>query len=199
VVGQVKIVGILMIVHGATVVIMGGLLAFLGSFIAFGMPAGPPPGGGGAAAGGGPPPAGVQAMVSAIYIGWGAVIAVVGILNGIAGFRIMYLRGRVLALVALFANIVAVMTCYCGPTGVGMMVYGLIVLFQSDVARAFEAVGRGENPEDVIARFSRRPGYGDDFDDRPRYGEERRTRRDDEDDRRPRDEDDRRPRDQDRE
>ncbi len=198
-VGQVKIVGILMIVHGVTVVIMGGLIAFLGSFLAFGMPAGPPPGGGGAAAGGGPPP-GFQAALSAIYIGWGALIAIVGILNGIAGFRIMYLRGRVLALVALFTNIVVVLTCYCGPTAVGMMVYGLIVLFQSDVARAFEAVARGENPEDVIARFSRRHGYGDerdDFDDGPRYGEERRTRRDD--DRFPGEDDDRRPRDHDRE
>jgi hypothetical protein len=134
--------------------------------------------------------------MSAIYIGWGVLIAVVGILNGIAGFRIMSLRGRALALVALFTNIVVVMTCYCGPTAIGMMIYGLIVLFQSDVARAFEAVGRGENPEDVVSRFNRRYGdERDDFDDSyrtPRYGEDRRPRRDD-------DEDDRRPRDHDRE
>jgi hypothetical protein len=67
-VGQVKIVGILMIVHGLTVMIMGGILAALGIMMAGAAP----PGGGGP---GGPPD---PVIFVIIYIAWGGVIAACG-------------------------------------------------------------------------------------------------------------------------
>src|SRR5262245_22034508 len=101
-VGQVKIVGILMMVHGITVAIMGVLYAVASSLFMFVAP--PPPAGGP-----GPPPE----LFMAVYIAIGVVIFSCGILNMIAGYRIMYLRNRVLGLIALFTNVVPLITCYC--------------------------------------------------------------------------------------
>jgi hypothetical protein len=66
------------------------------------------------------------------------------------------------------------------------MVYGLIVLFQPDVTRAFELVSRGATPEEAIRKLTRRYGdVRDDYDEMsdPRHGrDEGRRGRDDEDD-----------------
>jgi hypothetical protein len=171
VVGQVKIVGILMLVHGCTVILMGGMIAALGSWMMFAMPAQPA---------GGPPPA----LFAVIYGVYGGLIALCGLLNAVAGFRVMSFRNRVLGLVALFSNIVVFMSCYCVPTAIAMMVYGLVVLFNPDVTRAFELVARGATPEEALGRFT--PEYGDvrdDYDEMPdpRAGWEDRRRRRDED------------------
>jgi hypothetical protein len=175
-VGQVKIVGILMMVNGLTVALMGGLYIAVGSFMMAAMP-GPPAGGGG------PPPE----LFLIIYGVLGAVTALVGIFNVVAGYRVMTMRNRVLGLVALFSNLIAMMTCYCAPTAIGMMVYGLIVLFQPDVARAFEMVARGATPEEAVRRFTGRyDDVRDDYDEmtdsRRGWEEERRRRREQEDD-----------------
>ena len=95
-----------------------------------------------------------------------------GIINSISGFKVMSFRGRVFAIVALFSNILVLFTCWCAPTAIGMMIYGLIVLFNSDVAYAFDMVSRGASPEDVVGRYTRR--YGDARDD---YDEEYRPQR----------------------
>lgn len=186
-VGQVKIVGILMMVNGLTVALMGAIYAVMGSVM---MGIAPPP----PAGGGGPPPE----LFLIIYGTIGAAVLLVGVLNIIAGYRVMTMRNRVLGLVALFTNVVTLMTCYCAPTAIAMMVYGLIVLFQSDVGLAFEMVARGATPEEAVRRHTR--SYGDvrdDYDElsdsRRRWDEDRRRRRDEDDDLRlDADEDDRR-------
>ena len=165
-VGQVKVVGILMIVHGVTVIIMGGLVAFAGAWI---MGAGPAGGGGG-----GPD----AKIISVIYMAFGSLILLCGVLNALAGIRLIMYRNRVLGLVALFTNVVVLLTCYCAPTAIGMMIYGLIVLFNHDVTRAFEMVAGGATPEEAIGRLTR--SYGDARDD---YDEMNRPRRDWDDDR----------------
>jgi hypothetical protein len=173
VVGQVKIVGILMLVHGITVIIMGGILVALGIMM-MAMPA--PPGGGG-----GPEPW----IIGGLYTAWGAMIVACGALNSVAGVRVMAFKNRVLGLVALFSNILVVFSCYCAITAIGMMVYGLIVLFHPDVARAFELVSRGATADEAIRKFTGR--YGDARDD---YDEMSDSRRGWEDDRRRRRQDD---------
>jgi hypothetical protein len=169
---QVKVVGILMIIHGITVIIMGGLVIFAGAWILGVGPAG---------GGGGGPDANV---ISVIYIAWGSLVLICGLLNAIAGVRIMMFHNRILGIVALFSNVLVLLTCYCALTAIGMMVYGLIVLFQRDVARAFEMVASGATPEEAIDRLTR--SYGDvrdDYDDRSRsrrdWDDEFERRRDD--------------------
>jgi hypothetical protein len=170
-VGQVKVVGILMIVNGVLLILMGGFYAAMGSMFAFGLPGGPPPGGGG------PPPG----LFLAIYGVIGGSVICSGLLNAVAGYRVMTFRNRVFGIIALFSNILGLLTCYCALTAIGMMVYGLIVLFHSDVVRAFDAVSRGATSEEVIGRYTRvYDDVRDDYDDMssPRgEWEERRRRR----------------------
>jgi len=161
-VGQVKIVGILMLVHGITVILFGGLRITLD---AMSWAAAPPPAAG--------PGAGFDPVIFVIIsVAWGVLIALLGVLNAIAGFRVMYFQNRVLGLVALFTNLIVLLTCCCSFTAMGMMVYGLIVLFQSDVLHAFDMVARGYTPEEAIGRFTRR--YDDVRDDYDEMNEPRR-------------------------
>jgi hypothetical protein len=167
VVGQVKIVGILMLIHGIFVCLMGGLVAAMGPIILL-APGGP----------GGPPP-----FVAVIYIAIGTVVLACGVIQAIAGYRVMYFRNRMFALVALFSNLLPMLTCYCAPTGIAMMIYGLIVLFNSDVARGFEMVAGGATPEDALRELTRyrygdsRDDYDDNFGSRRKWDEERRQQR----------------------
>ena len=158
---QVQVVAILMIVNGALVTLMGLLYALMVPFMV-NMMSFAPPGPGGAAG-----PSTTQAgIIYAIYLAIGLPVAAVGVLNIVAGIRCLRLRGRILALVALFSNLVPMFTCYCLPTSLGLMIYGLIVLFQADVAFAFAEVAAGAPPERF--KYARRhPDDEDDFDDQP--------------------------------
>jgi hypothetical protein len=158
VVSQVKVVGILMLIHGIFVCLMGGILAAMGPVMLM-APGGP--------GGGGPP-----TILAVIYIAIGAVVLACGAVQSIAGYRVMYFRNRAFGLVALFLNILPMLTCYCAPTGIAMMVYGLIILFNSDVARGFEMVAGGATPDDVLRELTYRFGdTRDDYDDN--YGSQR--------------------------
>jgi hypothetical protein len=148
---QVPVVAILMIVNGVIVSLMGLFFAIAGpatlalQFLA--------PGPGQRA------PNSVDTVfmtvLSGFYVVMGLLVLVSGILNIVAGIRCLSYRGRTLALVALFSNLVPMLTCYCIPTSLGLMIYGLIVMFQSDVAYAFAEVARGVPPE----RFKRGRRY----------------------------------------
>jgi hypothetical protein len=54
----------------------------------------------------------------------------------------------------LFFNILPMLTCYCLPTSLGLMIYGLIVMFQPDVAQAFALADDGMPAEEIRARLS---------------------------------------------
>jgi hypothetical protein len=81
-----------------------------------------------------------------LWIGMGGAgvgvltVAVIQLVAGIKGLRV---RGRALGLVALFSNLMILSTCYCLPTGLGLMIYGLIVYYSSSATRAFAAVEAG--------------------------------------------------------
>lgn len=135
-VAQVKIVALLMIVHGTLVSLMGAVYVKDGLAICVSFWA---------------PNAGLFApsgraafdlidILFPIYGVIGLPVLAAGILNIVAGIRCLRLRGRTLAFVALFSNVVSMFTCYCLPTSVGLMIYGLIVLFHSEVAYAFAQV-----------------------------------------------------------
>jgi hypothetical protein len=94
-----------------------------------------------------------------VYLVLGILVLTAGVLNLIAGIRTLKFRGRTFALVALFSNVVPMLTCYCAATGLAVMIYGLIVLFNSEVAQAFELAAKGMSPEDVRAHFSPRARY----------------------------------------
>jgi hypothetical protein len=157
----VQVVAILMIVHGTLVSLMGAVYVVEGPAICVSFWA---------------PNSGIFApsgrvafdlinILFPIYAVIGLPVLAVGILNSVAGTRCLRLRGRILALVALFSNVVPVFTCYCLPTSVGLMIYGLIVLFRSEVAYAFAEVAACAALERL--KSYRRPPDEDDFEHEP--------------------------------
>ena len=84
-----------------------------------------------------------QMFMLVIYGGLGSVILVAGGLSIFAGIRNLRYQNRVLGIVALGVGFVTVFTCYCAPTALGLGVYGLIVLLNSDVALAFQLREQG--------------------------------------------------------
>ena len=84
----------------------------------------------------------------------GGGVFVSAILRIVAAFKNWNYRGRILGIISFGAGMVTVITCYCAPTAVGMLIYGLIVYLNPSVAHAFEMGESGEPPETIQARFS---------------------------------------------
>lgn len=136
-VGQVQIVGVLMIVQGA----LDSLMAIGIAIYAFAMPMVFEEMQRDAAARGGPatplpPNAGFGMMVGGTV--FALLIAAVGIATVVAGVRLLRFRGRVFGITMLCAGMMTLFTCYCFPTSVALAIYGLIVLLSSPVRLAFD-------------------------------------------------------------
>jgi hypothetical protein len=147
-VSQVTIIGILMIVNGSLQTLMGILYAFLGPllFSMFSRQAAVPP------------PQAQQfeqifTWMSIVYVVLGSVVAIAGIMNIAGGISALRFRSRPFVITALFFNIAPLITCYCLPTSLGLMIWGLIVMFQSDVAHAFTLGGSGYSADEIKQRM----------------------------------------------
>lgn len=93
-------------------------------------------------------------IVGGIYGGLGLIALVVGILNAYAGWRTFRFQSRTLGIIALSGGMVTVMTCYCAPTSIALLIYGLIVYLDSSVKEAFEMGARGHTPDQIDAAFN---------------------------------------------
>jgi hypothetical protein len=107
-----------------------------------------------------------MAVFAVIFVASGLLVLVIGVLHLIAGIRCLSFRGRVLAIVALFSNLVVIITLgLCGLLSIALMIYGLIVLFNRDVMAAFAMGQRGHSPQEILAAFDpyrRRERFQDD-------------------------------------
>ena len=92
-------------------------------------------------------------LAAILYVVVGLVIAVVGGLNIFAGLKVKNYRGKTLAIIALAAGLLASLTCWCAPTALGLLIYGLIVLMNEDVKRAFEMGEQGYSPQDIQRNY----------------------------------------------
>ena len=156
---QISVVAILMIVQGVLEWLMGLLLVAAGFF----MPAlmefmkeqQKQQGGQGAM-----PmpflPEELGDLLTVIYLALGAGCLLAGTLKLIAGIRNLRYRGRVLGIVAQIMGIFSLPTCYCAPTSLGVMIYGLIVNCNGDVVQAFEMGEKGSSPEEIKEYFERK-------------------------------------------
>ena len=78
--------------------------------------------------------------ISWAYIVSGFLILVSGVLNVLAGVRIRKFQDRTLAMAALITNVVYMFSFFslpCSPTAVALMIFGLVVMLNPDVRRAF--------------------------------------------------------------
>lgn len=154
-VGQVRIVAILMIVQGVLELLMGCFLVGMSIMAVTVMkdafannPGMPPPGQG-------PSPEVMGNIVFGTYLAMGLGAFVLGLLHCYAGYQNFNFRGRVLGIVASLAGLGAVFTCYCLPTGIALCIYGLIVHCNPSVAAAFQMQAEGYSGDAILATFSR--------------------------------------------
>jgi len=79
--------------------------------------------------------------IGVLFFGWFLAFcyAVVGAAHLVAGYFCRQYRGRIPVLIVLCAGI---LSCpFCGVLSFALPIYGMVVLLQDDVARAFEAGG----------------------------------------------------------
>ena len=139
-VGQVTVVAIIMIVQGALVGLMGILFLILGPAM-FALS--------GTSGFQTEEDRMVSGVAGAVYMLLGGVMLAVGGLNILAGIKNLKFRGRTLGIVAMSIGLIAVFTCYCSLTAVGLLIYGLIVYLNQDVKRAFEMGEQGASPDQI--------------------------------------------------
>ena len=145
-VGHVPIISILMMVQGGLEIVMGLGLVAIGGFFpvllqmdpnAANRPQDLPP----------------VWIFLAIYGGLGVVTLVAAGLHLFAGIRNYQFRGRVLGIVALAGGLVAMFSCYCAPTAIGLGVYGLIVFLNPETTQAFALGEAGTKRGDILAAY----------------------------------------------
>lgn len=144
IVRQVPVLSVLLIIQGSLECLVGLLLGAMGPMMFSVMQQqGTAP----------KPPPGMPNFVSimtATYIILGLVILACGILKIVAGARSLRYRGRTLGIIACFSSLGMFLGgCYCLPTAIALMVYGLVVYFNGDVARAFEMADEGYTAEQI--------------------------------------------------
>ena len=88
-------------------------------------------------------------MIGGVYILIGGLVVGVGGLNIAAGIKNLKYRSRNLGIAALCIGVLAVFTCYCAPTAIGLLIYGLIIYLNQDVSRAFAMGEQGATPEQI--------------------------------------------------
>jgi hypothetical protein len=145
---QIRVIAILLIVHGVMLLLMGIMLAG----IAFIFPAiissqqmktGTQPGQ--------PTPAQFQMIMVVVYGGMSAAAIVPGILQIMAGIANLKLKSRTFGIVSMVAGTLSMVTCYCGPTAIGLLIYGLIIYLNETSIRAFALGQSGKTWAEVEA------------------------------------------------
>ena len=99
-------------------------------------------------------------VVAGIYLAIGLPVLLTGILRIIAGVQNYRFKGRTLSLVSIIGGMATLLSCYCAPTAVGLLVYGLILHLNPGVRAAFELGRQGHSADQILAGFAAvQPGY----------------------------------------
>jgi len=123
---HVPYVAIFMIVEGGLELLPAGVMTALGIATAFGIARGSELGGNII------PPE----LTFVVFI-LGPALFAAGVFKVLAGLRNLKMRDRTMGLIALGSCFIAIPTCYCAPTALGLAVYGLVVYLNADVQREF--------------------------------------------------------------
>lgn len=88
------------------------------------------------------------------FVGIGLLILIAGVLRIFAAYRSYKFTGRGLAIASLVVGAATCMTCYCAPTSIALLVYGLIVYCNPEVTAAFAMRKQGHSPDQILAAFN---------------------------------------------
>lgn len=143
---QIRVVAVLLMVHGVLAFAMGLLYIGMGLLMPYVT-----------SASGGPFRGGNQQLAFQtmfwVYFAMGGPALIAGGVQVVAGWRAYDLRSRRLAIAAVLSGVIASSTCYCAPTAIMMAIYGLVVLLNSTVAQAFAWRAEGAAAHQVFARL----------------------------------------------
>jgi len=91
----------------------------------------------------------ITGIGGAFYLLMGGALVAAGGLNIVAGVKNLKYRSRTLGIAALAIGGLGMFTCYCAPTAIGLLIYGLIIYLNEDVRRAFEMGEQGASPDQI--------------------------------------------------
>lgn len=132
---QVPVVAILLMVQGGLELLMGAFFVVFGGTMAlYARQEAVQPG---MAMGG----------VSGVMGGAGVVA---GLLHAVAGWQNYFFCRRWLGITALVTGLGSMLTCYCFPTALVLMIYGLVVYCNAQSSWAFALAQRGMSREQVV-------------------------------------------------
>lgn len=140
-VGHVRAVGILLVIQGALATFLGGIWMTIPLIVWGNLNA--------------PSQPRINKDLSETYVingflVFGAVVMLLAIFQIVAGIRAYQFRNRVLVIVALISGFTQLFTCYCAPTSIALIVYGLIVLWDASVIRGFKLGEQGINGDQIL-------------------------------------------------
>jgi hypothetical protein len=93
---------------------------------------------------------------AAAFVVLGPMLLLAGGLKLAFGIRNHSFRGRLGGIVALASGALALPSCCCAPTALGLLAYGLRVYSSPEARRAFQMGEQGLSPEWILASGERR-------------------------------------------
>jgi|GEM_PF-1659251 len=93
------------------------------------------------------------AYLMVVYGVLGALAITGGVVQIITGMKIIDFRGKTWGFVSIGVCIASVFTCYCGPTGIGLCIWGFILLLNPQVIEAIKQRESGRSKIDVLNMF----------------------------------------------
>ncbi|HTN76532.1 MAG TPA: hypothetical protein VL096_14835 [Pirellulaceae bacterium] len=149
-VGHVRVLGILMIVQGALDIAMGLMLIVMAVIMPTMMQNDPAFQRAGAD---GPSQTFFMWMMIG-YAGIGLVVTAIALLHIYAGWQTFNFKQRNLGMISISLGPLAILTCYCFPTSLALLIYGLIVFLNPSVAEAFRLGKEGRSADEIDALFN---------------------------------------------
>jgi len=103
---------------------------------------------------GNPPPDEMLYVVTGTYVAIGSIVLLAAFLRLIAAYRNFYFKGRMLGIVSMILGLGSMLSCYCAPTGVAVLIYGLIIFLNPAVKLACDMGQSGRTPAEIFAAFT---------------------------------------------
>jgi hypothetical protein len=101
-----------------------------------------------------PMPAEARWIMPLVYGGLGSPVLLAGLLRIYAGIQNYRFRGRILGITSYILGMASIFVCYCAPTGIAVLIYGLIVQLNPAVVAAFEMGKQGMTGDAILASFA---------------------------------------------
>ncbi|MEM9646506.1 MAG: hypothetical protein AAF989_16055 [Planctomycetota bacterium] len=146
--GQITVVGILMMIQG----VLNMVAALFIGFYAWILPEifRQTPNGQGV-------PAEALLIMGVITGGVAAFVFSIGVFNVWAGWWTVHYKNRGRAIIALWSGLGSLFTCYCLPTSIILLIYGLVILMSPTANLAFDLRKRGHAGDDIHRAFQSLP------------------------------------------